>query len=137
MEIIGEHLEVVLEKEAIDGVCTYRGDDFCIYELSEESFQQLEDIPEDEFDDCYPEVWYRFVEGATGLGAPIGRAIVNDRLLFGFPDKNGNTEFDCLTDYMIRSVGVGMSETNVAAVSAELAKINGISQAELWRTFEG
>ena len=102
-----------------------------VWELSKDDLKKLEYVVEwqNEWG------WYRYSKGGR-FGSACEILTVNGQMLIGWETKNGLTEFDSLTDYFFD--GLFADETEAyCALAVELAKVNGMTMAKLFETYEG
>jgi hypothetical protein len=148
VEILGGNLKTFMD--SVDKNCeaadiTYAGEDYEVWEVSDELFQRMSNMPEDEFFKLAgKDAWWRGCSGSV-LGAPDKEAFINGELIVCWDNNYYLLDeyedapikhFDSLTKYLCDCVGASQP-TNVCALAIDLAKYNGISMAELFEIYEG
>lgn len=162
-EILGNNLEQFFNTE-INGERTYKGNRYEVWEVSNETFNAMCDMPEEKFVELAGEdAWWRSAEGSN-QGVPDYAFTVNGEKLIAWYDtyrdkdliedfenedevdkEDGleqyiatwhTTEFPTLTDYLCNELGAS-TERNVCALAVDLAKYNNIAMGELFAKYEG
>jgi hypothetical protein len=158
-EILGGELEKVFEEQGINAVKTYEGNTHLdsktqIWELSNDEFEKLCNIDEDEWDEKYKWSWWNSAEGSN-MDNPISRFNINhhyiqawdgDGRLEALEEVNGNTSHDdyCYEDrkykdllgYLCDEIGASMGK-NVVALAVDLAVMNNMKMSELFKKYQG
>lgn len=130
-----------LDRLGIKGTKAYqstgRRTDISVWALTQEDYQVLLDDPMGEEHWLEAGVGWRHAEGAV-LGTPDRYTIVNHHRLLAWHNsiyRAGGPYQDLLT-YLEDSQGL-TTERNVAAVTADLARCNGLSLAGLFAKYQG
>ena len=159
-EILGDNLKRFFD--AIDSKCnnadiTYAGDRYEVWKVSDELFQQMCNMSEEEFVELAGEdAWWRQSEGSV-LGAPEATYTIKGHRLLVWEQRDRSEwcdgcecddeescvecmdysrEFQSLSEYLCDEVGVSQPR-NVCACAMDLAKYNGMSMGELFSKYEG
>lgn len=143
-EILGNNLEQFFNAE-INGKRTYKGNRYEVWEVSDETFVIMCDMPEEKFVELAGEdAWWRSAEGSN-LGAPDIKVCINGNEMIGWAgepweDDGEDDEFEiyasCLTNYLGDVFGASQPR-NVCALAVDLAKYNGMTMGELFTKYEG
>lgn len=143
-EILGNNLDRFFNN-GIDGKRTYKGAEYEVWEVSDETFDVMCDMEEEKFADLAGEdAWWRS-SGGSNLGVPDATIHINDNKLIGWPgdlweDDYKEDEYEIyassLTNYFSDVIGASQPR-NVCALAVDLAKYNNISMGELFTKFEG
>ena len=143
-EILGNNLEQFFNRE-IDGNCTYKGNRYEVWEVSNEVFDAMCDMSEERFIELAGEdAWWRSAKGSN-LGTPDTKVYVNGHEMLGWAGEpwDGEDEDDefeiyasSLTSYMCDVVGASQPR-NVCALAVDLARYNCITMGELFTKYEG
>lgn len=142
-EILGKNLKKFFD--AVDSECknadiTYAGDRYEVWKVSDELFQKICDMSEEEFVELAGEdTWWRQSHGSN-LGYPNAEFEVNGKYLNGwdspiYSSKIGQ-KYDDLSDYLCNCVGVSQPR-NVCACAMDLSKYNDMTMGELFEKYEG
>lgn len=145
-EILGRNLKKFFD--TVDSKCknadiTYAGDRYEVWEVSDELFDKMCDMSEEEFVVLAGEdAWWRSAEGSN-LGIPDTTVHINGHELLGWVGKpwvDGDIEIeiysDSLTDYLCDVVGASQPK-NVCAYAVDLSKYNNMTIGELFTKYEG
>ena len=102
-----------------------------IWELNKKDLKILEETYE------WPDEWgwWRSAKGSN-MGIPYEFFTVNGEFMIGWETRDGNDTYDTLMDYFHKGLSVGM-ESNICALSVDLARANGKTMATLFETYEG
>lgn len=165
-EILGNNLEQVFNSE-INGKRTYKGNKYEVWELSNEAFDELCNMPEKKFTELAGEdAWWRSSD-ESNQGVPNSKYVINGKEIIAW-DGYRRCEFydECCEDCDDRTNGeceasdediecccgarkyktlsdyfcdeIGASQPrNVCALAVDLAKYNGITMGELFTKYEG
>ena len=165
-EILGGNgLNKAFKELGIKATRTYRGSEkphYEVWELSKDDAKKLEYTSEwkDEWG------WYRYVKGSN-MGTPCDFFTVNGKELIAWenqykrmdlrvdwddePDSEKEAyhysfkeyvaahcpnEYNTLTEYIAEELHAS-NETNVCALAVDLARANGMTMAQLFKTYEG
>jgi hypothetical protein len=149
IEILGAELDIAFEELKMNVLKTYeiinKPWDYCetyqVWELSEEDFEKICSIPDNEWKDNWG--WWRYAKGSN-LGSVGHRYNINGHYISawdGYKRENTkdypwNREYKTLLQYFCNEIGVS-TEKNVCAVAVDLAEQNGITMAELFKKYQG
>ena len=143
-EILGNNLEHFFNNE-INGNCTYKGNRYEVWEVSDDVFNAMCDMTEEKFMELSGEdAWWRQSEGSV-LGTPDTKVYINGHEMLAWAgepweDDDEDDEFEiyssCLTDYLCDVVGASQPK-NVCALAVDLAKYNNMNMGELITKYEG
>ena len=144
-EILGHNLKQFFDKN--DNVKnTYTGEEYEVWEVSDEIFSRMSNMSENEFIKLAGEgSWWRFANGCS-LERPTSSAFINGQYIkcWGKDDiysekyerDEFNDEVDALTEYLCNCLGTS-TETNICACATALAKYNDMTLGKLFRKYEG
>ena len=145
IEILGNNLSQLFNNITLNGVCTYKGKRYEVWEVSDEVFNVMCDMSEDKFVELAgKDAWWRHSDGSN-LGTPDSKVYVNGCEMFGWAgetwdDEDENDEFEVyasnLSNYLCDVIGASQPR-NVCAVAVDLAKYNNMKLSELFRKYEG
>ena len=123
-------------------MCTYKGRRYEVYTVSDELFNVMCDMTEEEFVELAGEdAWWRYAEGSV-LGVPDKKIYVNGQEMLGWgkPWENEDEEPEIyasnLSNYLCDSIGASQPR-NVCALAVDLAKYNNMTMGELFEKYEG
>lgn len=143
-EILGNGLEQFFNN-VIGGKCTYKGDRYEVWEMSDEVFDEMRDMSEEKFVELAGEdAWWRSATGSN-QGVPDTKVYINGNEMIGWSgepwdDEDENDEFEIyasnLSNYLCDVIGASQPR-NVCALAVDLAKYNGITMGELFTKYEG
>lgn len=130
----GGGLHKAFKELGIQAIRTYRGKEkphYEVWELFKDELKKLESTPEwkDEWG------WYRHSKGGR-FGSACEILTVNGQMLIGWEAKCGLTEFDSLTDYFFDGLLADELEA-YCSLAVDLARANGMTMAQLFKTYEG
>ena len=144
-EILGDNLKRFFD--AVDSKCTdaditYAGNRYEVWEVSDELFDKMCDMSEEEFVELAGEdAWFRQSEGSI-FGSPDTMVYINGQEMLGWTkpwaDEVEDWELhrESLSDYLCNCVGASQPK-NVCACATDLARYNGMSMGELFQKYEG
>lgn len=142
-EILANNLGQFI-KNGIDGKCTYKGNRYEVWEVSNKAFDIMCDMSEEEFVQLAGEdAWWRSAEGCN-LGTPDTIIHINGHKLLGWggepwEDDEEDDEFEIyasnLSNYLCDVIGISQPR-NVCAVAVDLAKYNNMTMGELFAECE-
>lgn len=135
-EILGQHLHVFFDGSTIPAKCTYQGDDYEVWEVSDSDFEVMRDIDEGHWEDIYPECWWRYCTGCNIDSIPTHKLMVNGEEITGWKNMKGKTKYSSLSEYLLKEFWAS-SEKNVCALAVDLAKHNNMTLGELFTKYEG
>ena len=147
-EILGGNLKRffdTIDSKCNDADITYAGDRYEVWEVSDELFEKMCDMSEEEFVKLAgSDAWWRQSDGSN-LGTPDTTVYINGQEMLGWTDglwddEDEEDEFEiyasCLTTYLCDVVGASQPK-NVCACAMDLAKYNSMSMGELFTKYEG
>lgn len=145
-EILGGNLKRffdTVDEKCINADITYANDRYEIWSVSDELFNRMCDMSEEEFVELSGnEAWWRSSEGSV-LGIPDTKVYINGKEMLGWYKPWDEYEDDkieiyacSLTDYLCDFIGASQPR-NVCALAVDLAKYNKMTMAELFRKYEG
>lgn len=144
-EILGGNLKRffdTIDSKCNDADITYAGDRYEVWSVSDELFEQMCNMTEEEFVNLAGEdAWWRQSEGSV-LGAPDTTVYINGEEMLGWNSRWADEDVQweiheqSLTDYLCDKIGVSQPR-NVCACAMDLAKYNGMSMGELFTKYEG
>ena len=133
-EILASGLAIALHELGVDARQTYKMDHEPYYEIWDINKKNLKVLEEaEEWPDTYG--FWRFAKGSN-LGTPANFFTVNGQFMIGWETLDGNDTYDSLMDYFHKGMSVGM-ESNIIALAVDLARANGKTVAQLFKTYEG
>lgn len=158
-EILGGELDKAFQELRINAKKTYeiknKHWEYCelyqVWELSDEDFEQICNIPDNEWKDDWG--WWRYALGSN-MCNPFSRYNINHHYLLAwdgdsrlnFLEENktlkpedryyDERKYNSLLQYFCNEIGAS-TERNVCAVAVDLATINGITMSELFRKYQG
>lgn len=139
MEILGNKLKRFFDKvdnPPNDAEITYAGNRYEVWEVSEDLFNKMCDMSEDEFVKLAgEEAWWRQCDGSV-LGVPDTKFIISDEEMVGWNTRGEyeNFQYAKLTDYLCYGIGASQPK-NVCACCMDLAKYNDMTMAELFEKY--
>ena len=151
-EILGNHLfeffvVMTMRNEGYekDLMRTYKGNNYEVYTVSDELFNVMCNMTEEEFVELAGEyAWWRYAEGSN-LGAPDTKVYINGQEMLGWAgepweDEDEDDEFEIyassLSTYLCDVIGASQPR-NVCALAVDLAKYNNMTMGELFEKYEG
>ena len=143
-ELLVNHLHHFFHNTNTRAKNTYKGKDYEVWEVSDNTFKEMCDMSEEFFIEWSgDDAWWRHCEGSN-LGIPTAKAIVKGEPLicwdddYYLPDEYEDEpckEFDSLTEYLCDEIGASQPK-NVCACAIDLAKYNDMTMGELFRKYE-
>lgn len=153
-EILGNHLtkffvEMTAKNEDYkkDLMRTYKGDEYEVHSISDELFEAMCDMSDEEFEQLAGEdAWWRSADGSN-MDAPDTKVFINGNEMLGWAGEPWEDEEDdeedefeiyasSLTNYLCDVVGASQPR-NVCALAVDLAKYNNMTMGELFTKYEG
>lgn len=115
-----------------------------VYELTEEEFKIMCDDCEGKEDGWLSDGCWRWAEGSNMFGSPTARYNINHHYMIGWDGVRRqdekemvyNREYDHLLQYLCDEIGASM-ERNIVALAVDLAKMNGLTMAQLFKKYQG
>lgn len=143
VEILGNKLKRFFDKvdnPPNDADISYAGNRYEVWEVSEDLFNKMCDMSEDEFVKLAgEEAWWRQSDGSV-LGVPDTYFSVHGERLLGWdsPIYESKTwhKYVNLSEYLCDCIGASTGK-NVCACVTDLAKYNDMTIAELFDKYEG
>lgn len=138
MEILGDNLKKffdTVDNPPNDAKITYAGNEYEVWEVSDQLHKKMCDMSEEEFVELAGEdAWWRSCEGSV-LGVPDTRFIVNNHYLIGWDRLHcERRKYTNLIEYLCDCVGASTGK-NVCACAMDLAKYNDMTMAELFEKY--
>ena len=160
-EILGGNLKRffdVIAPNYNDADITYAGEMYEVWKVSDELFEKMNSMSEEEFVELAGEdAWWRYSTGSI-LGSPNSTAFINGHEIFAWIDeekhdgwcdgcecddeeeckecKINDRTFNSLSEYLCDEVGASQPK-NVCALSVDLARYNKMTLGELFNKLEG
>lgn len=143
VEILGKNLKQffdTIDNPPKDAEITYTGDRYEVWEVSDELFDKICDMSEEEFVGIAGEdAWWRSSTGSV-LGIPDTEFNVNGNDLVAWDSPICSSRighiYTNLSDYLCNCVGVSQPK-NVCVCAMDLAKYNDMTMGELFKKYEG
>ena len=149
-EILGNNLKTffdTVDSHYTNAECTYKGNRYEVWKLSDELFDRMCNMTEKEFAKLSGryDAWMRSADGSNLNWHEKGEFKVNGKSMIGWKNKpwqDDDKEYDnCkiytdLSEYLCEHIGASQPR-NVVACAMDLAKYNNMSMAELFQTYEG
>lgn len=142
-ELLGNHLSHFFHNTNTRAKNTYKGKDYEVWEVSDNTFKEMCDMSEEFFIEWGgDDAWWDYSEG-TNIKSPIGKAIVNGEWLRCWDDVirigiNSYMKFESLTEYLYKHMcNLRPQSKYICAYVTDLAKYNNMSMGELFRKYEG
>lgn len=139
MEILGNKLKRffdIVDNPRNDAEITYAGNRYEVWEVSEDLFNKMCDMSEDEFVKLAgEEAWWRQSDGSE-LGIPDTKFIISGEEMVGWNTRGEyeNFQYAKLTDYLCYGIGASQPK-NVCACAMDIAKYNDMTMAELFEKY--
>lgn len=165
-EILANNMQQFFDN-GFNGKRTYKGNTYEVWEVSDEEFDIMCDMPEEKFVELAGEdAWWRSAEGSN-QGVPNNKYIINDKEIIAWDgyircEYYNDYRMDCedridgvceASDEDVESCcgerkydmlssylcdEIGASQPkNVCSLAVDLAKYNGITMGELFAKYEG
>lgn len=119
----------------------YCGEAWEVWEITDESFERLIDIPDELWKQEWG--WFRYAEGCNISHWPVATFIVNGKYMLGFYNEfddfwkeKQERMYASLCDYLSNVIGASTPK-NVCALAVDIAKLNAMTMAELFTIYEG
>lgn len=143
-EILGGELDQAFVDLGINAKKTYQATsdttDFGqVWELSDEDYNKICDITEDDWDDNWG--WWRGAEGSN-MGGINHRYNINHHYILAWDGTSREKydwmerKYDNLLQYFCEEIGAS-TERNVCALATDLAQQNNMTMGELFNKFQG
>lgn len=165
-EILAENLSMFFANSGIEGNCTYSGELYEVWELSDKDFETMSNMSEEEFEKLCPNGMWRSADGSNQV-FPNEKYLINGKEVIAWDgyrrceyyndyckdcedridemceasDEDietccGERKYDTLTNYFCDEIGASQPG-NVCALAVYLAKRNNITMGELFSKYEG
>ena len=141
-EILAENLQPLFDNASLTGKKTYSGELYEVWEVSDEVYEFMCNISDEEFERLCPEGMWRSSNGSI-MGYPTEYFIVNkkklkcwDRREELYGKKCRRTKYESLLEYLCENIGASHPR-NVCALAVDLAKYNNMTMGELFTKYEG
>lgn len=149
-EVLGNNLKTffdIVDKNQTNAECTYKGNRYEVWELSDELLDRMCNMTEEEFAKLSgrDDAWWRSADGSNLNWHEKGKFTVNNKTMVGWKNKpwqdddkeyDNCTNYTDLSEYLCEYIGASLPR-NVVACAMDLAKYNNMSMAELFQTYEG
>lgn len=119
----------------------YGGRIYEVWSIAGSDYKKICDITDDDWKDEWG--WWRYADGSNITDWPIRLFLVNKEQMIGYFKELDSDEispyvknYSSLTDYLYNEIGAS-AERNICAVSVDLAKLNGMTLAELFQKYQG
>lgn len=136
-EILAENLQSLFDNTSLIGKKTYSGEIYEVWEVSDEVFESMCNMSDDEFEKLCPKGMWRSSEGSV-MDIPDTEFIINGEKLIGWNTRGRyeNYQYANLSDYLCYGIGASQPK-NVCALAVDLAKYNNMTMGELFTKYEG
>ena len=148
-EILANNLQSLFDNTSLNGKCTYKGNTYEVWEISDEDFKTMCNMSEEEFEKVCPDGMWRSSEGSN-MGNPNYSVIINKNELLAWADEENmyqtyigagalctkRKEYQSLLEYFCDCVGASQPR-NVCALATDLARYNNMKMSELFNVYEG
>lgn len=149
VEILGKNLKQffdTIDTPPNDAEITYAGNRYEVWEVSDELFEKMCNMTEEEFIGIVDDgAWWRSSEGSN-LGYPDEITVVNGSELICWSKERVYPSYDSipkemldyenLSDYLCNCIRVSQPR-NVCACAMDIAKYNDMTMGELFEKYEG
>lgn len=137
-EILGGCMTNFFRRTCLHAKRTYKYDQYEVWEVQDEDFQEMCDMTEEEFIGLAGEdAWWRNSKGSN-MGIPTSKFIVNGKKMIGWDNgaySESKKNYANLSDYLCNRIGASQPK-NVCALATDLAKYNHMTMAELFEKYE-
>lgn len=143
-EILAENLQKFFDNTSFEGKCTYKGKEYEVWEVSDEVFESMCNMNDEEFEKLCPDGMWRSAEGSN-MEKPDITVHINGNEMLGWAgdpweEDEEDDEFEIyassLTNYLCDVIGASQPR-NVCALAVDLAKYNNMTIGELFTKYEG
>lgn len=139
-EVLAENLLLFFANSGIDGKCTYSGDIYEVWEVSDKDFETMSNMSEEEFIKLCPSGMWRSADGSN-MGIPYVKYTINGKKIIAWDrlhedESRIKRRYDSLLEYMCEEIGASQPR-NVCALAVDLAKYNNMTMGELFAKYEG
>ncbi|MFG6369484.1 MAG: hypothetical protein K1W16_13925 [Lachnospiraceae bacterium] len=141
-EILAKNLKPLFDNTPLTGTKTYSGELYEVWKVSDEVFEFMCNMNDEEFEKLCPEGMWRSSTGSN-MGFPTECFTVNKRKLKCwdrreelYGKKYRRTKYKSLLEYLCENIGASQPK-NVCALAVDLAKHNNMIMGELFTKYEG
>lgn len=163
-EILAESLQPFFDNSGLNGTCTYKGKIYEVWEVSDDVFNKMCDMTEEEFLNLCPDGMWRYSAGSI-MGTPSVNYEINGYNLAAWDHRReqyiddcihcsirelhnckqteedyiecfGVRRHECLLEYLCEEIGASQPR-NVCALAMDLALHNNMTLGELFMKYEG
>lgn len=140
-EILAEGLHPLFDNTSLNGECTYKGNLYEIWEVSDEDFDIMCDMPDEDFENSCPDGMWRSAKGSNLEFLPHREFSINGKSMIGWERENDEIfgigyKYKGLLEYLCCYIGASTPK-NVCASAVDLAKMNSVKLSELFEKYEG
>ena len=137
-EVLAENLLLFFSNSGIDGKCTYSGDIYEVWEVSDKDYEVISNMSEEEFVKLCPNGMWRSADGSN-MGVPCVKYTINGKKIIAWDRlhkyESKKRKYDSLLEYMCEEIGASQPR-NVCALAVDLAKYNNMTMSELFAKYE-
>lgn len=139
-EILAQNLQSLFNNTYLHGECTYKGNKYEVWEVSDEDFETICNMPDDDFMKICPGGLRRSSEGSN-MSVPFLDININHKKILAWPKlgeygRYSKYSWDSLLEYFCEAIGAS-SPQNVCALAVDLAIYNDMKMSELFKIYEG
>ena len=137
-EILAQNLQSLFDNASLVGVKTYSGETYEVWQVSDDTFESMCSMNDEEFEKLCSEGMWRSADGSN-MGYPHDHLIVNGKKLKCWATKEKpyrDKKYESLLEYLCENVGASQPK-NVCALAVDLAKCNHMTMGELFTKYEG
>lgn len=145
MEIFAGNMDLYFKRTGIKAIKTWEGKGggwgYQVWEIGQEEFKKLAATSNNSYKE---DEWWRSAE-SSGMGEPTAEYIINGNKITAWDgvyreeheeDCEEEREYENLADYLCYEIGAS-EPRNIVALATDLAAQNGITMAELFKTYQG
>lgn len=163
-EILAQGLAEFFTNSGLSGCCTYKGEMYEVWEVSDAVFYDMNNMSEEKFESLCPDGMWRYSTGSI-FGVPGKEYIINDKPLKAWDDRReryiredcndcvdkqqgfcmetendynecfGERKYRGLLEYLCEEIGASQPR-NVCALAMDLARANNMKMGELFSKYE-
>lgn len=144
-EILAEELQPLFDVKLpneiqLSGECTYKGDLYEVWEVSDEVYDIMCDMPEEDFENACPDGMWRSSKGSNLEFLPRREITIKSISMIGWERENDEIfgigyDYNGLLEYLCCYIGASTPK-NVCACAVDLAKMNNMKLSELFKKYE-
>lgn len=165
-EVLAENLQSLFDNTDLNGICTYKGEWYEVWEISDDDFKKMCDMEEPDFTKVCPDGMWRSAIGSN-MGTPCVKWNINNKDIWAWDGSRrenyyhaycedcsgfksgkckatendilecgGERKADTLLRYFCDEMGASQPR-NVCALAVDLANANHMKLSELFNTYEG